>query len=306
MQKSSGFIGTDIKSENEFAEVKPLHSSEEGYAQLYTVRRYGKLYVLKGLKPPYKDQPLYGQLLRKEYEIGYYLDHPNICKILGWEETKDYGPCILMEFIDGETLTDLLHKKQTSLPILKKIVGEICEALIYIHSKQIIHRDLKPENILITYIGQHVKLIDFGFSDSSDFQILKSPAGTLSYMSPEQQAGQHIDERADIYSLGMVLKDICDVLPNAGLKKIAERCIRTKAEERYQSAKELNAAIQSISERKFHKWLIGLLIVAVIVVIFIGSLLLSSETSQGKNTSIQQTEEIPAAIITEEELKGLP
>ena len=211
-----------------------------------------------------------------------------------------------MEFIDGETLTDFLHKKQTSLPILKKIVGEICEALSYIHSKQIIHRDLKPENILITYIGQHVKLIDFGFSDSSDFQILKSPAGTLSYMAPEQQAGRSIDERADIYSLGMVLKDICDVLPNAGLKKIAERCTRTKPEERYQSVKELNAAIQSISERKFPKWLIGLLVVTVIAVIFIGSLLLSSETPQGNGAAIQQTDEVPAAIITEEELKGLP
>lgn len=306
MQKSSGFIGTDIQPESEFAEVKLLHSSEEGYAQLYTVRRHGKLYVLKGLKQPYKDQPLYGQLLRKEYEIGYYLDHPNICKVLEWEETKDYGPCILMEFIDGETLTDFLHKKQTRLPILKKIVGEICEALSYIHSKQIIHRDLKPENILITYIGQHVKLIDFGFSDSSDFQILKSPAGTLSYMAPEQQAGQPIDERADIYSLGMVLKDICDVLPNAGLKKNAERCTRTKPEERYQSVKELNAAIQSISEWKFPKWLIGLLVVAVIAIIFIGSLLLSSETSQGNNAAIQQTDEVPAAIITEEELKELP
>jgi len=306
MQKSSGFIGSDIQPESEFAEVKPLHSSEEGYASLYTVRRHGKLYVLKGLKPAYKDQPLYVQLLRKEYEIGYYLDHPNICKVLGWEETKDYGPCILMEFIDGETLTDFLHKKQPNLPILKKIVDEICEALSYIHSKQVIHRDLKPENILITYIGQHVKLIDFGFSDSSDFQILKSPAGTLSYMAPEQQAGRSIDERADIYSLGMVLKDICDVLPNAGLKKIAERCTRTKPEERYQSVKELNAAIQSISERKFPKWLIGLLVVAVIAVVFIGSLLLSSETSQGNDAAIQQTDEVPAAIITEEELKELP
>ncbi len=306
MQKSSGFIGSDIQPESEFAEVKPLHSSEEGYASLYTVRRHGKLYVLKGLKPAYKDQPLYVQLLRKEYEIGYYLDHPNICKVLGWEDTKDYGPCILMEYIDGETLTDFLHKKQTNLPIIKKIVGEICEALSYIHSKQIIHRDLKPENILITYIGQHVKLIDFGFSDSSDFQILKSPAGTLSYMAPEQQAGHSIDERADIYSLGMVLKDICHVLPNAGLKKIAERCILTKPEERYQSVKELNAAIQGITERKFPKWMIGLLIVAVIAVIFIGSLLLSPKASQGNNTSIQQTDEIPATIITEEELKELP
>ncbi len=306
MQKSSGFIGTDIQPDNELAEVKPLHSSEEGYAQLYTVRRHGRLYALKGLKPAYKDQPLYVQLLRKEYEIGYYLDHPNICKVLGWEDTKDYGPCILMEFIDGETLTDFLHQKQADLPVIKKMLSELCEALSYIHSKQTIHRDLKPENILITYIGQHVKLIDFGFSDSSDFQILKSPAGTLNYMAPEQQAGQPIDERADIYSLGMVLKEICNILPNTGLERIAKKCTRTKPVDRYQSVKELNAAIQDVTEQKLPKWLWAVFAVALLAVIALGAFLLSNKKPQGNDASIQQVNEVPAAIITEEELKGLP
>ena len=302
MQKSSGFIGTDIKSENEFAEVKPLHSSEEGYALLYTVRRHGKLYVLKGLKPAYKDQPLYVQLLRKEYEIGYYLEHPNICKILGWEETTDYGPCIWMEYIDGETLSAFLHHHQADLILIKKILGEICEALSYVHSKQIIHRDLKPENILITYIGQHVKLIDFGFSDSSDFETLKSPAGTLQYRAPEQQAGKPIDERADIYSLGMVIKDVLQVLPNTELKKIAERCTRDKPEERFNSVKELNACIQNISERRFSKWTVWVLVIAVVAIIGIGALLFL----HNKEAIPQKSDEVPAAIITEEELRGWP
>ena len=302
MQTSSGFIGTDIQSENEFAEVKPLQSSEEGYAQLYTVRRHGKLYVLKGLKPAYKDQPLYVQLLRKEYEIGYYLEHPNICKILGWEETTDYGPCIWMEYIDGETLSAFLHHHQADLILIKKILGEIYEALSYVHSKQIIHRDLKPENILITYRGQHVKLIDFGFSDSSDFETLKSPAGTLQYMAPEQQAGKPIDERADIYSLGMVIKDVLQVLPNTELKKIAERCTRNKPEERFNSVKELDACIQNISERRFSKWTVWVLVIAVVAIIGIGALLFL----HNKEAIPQKSDEVPAAIITEEELRGWP
>ena len=306
MQKSSGFVGKDIQPEEEFSEVKLLHSSAEGYAQLYTVRRHGKLYVLKGLKPHYKDQPLYVQLLRKEYELGYYLDHPCICKVLGWEETTDNGPCIWMEYIDGETLSDFLIHHQMDHALTKKILGEICEALSYVHSKQIIHRDLKPENILITYIGQHVKLIDFGFSDSSDFEILKSPAGTLSYMAPEQKAGQSIDERVDIYAVGMVMKDLLQVLPNAKLKKVAERCTKQKPEERFTSAKELNLYIQSISEKRMPKWLIALLAIGVVAIIGIGSLLLSPDALKEDNATIQEADEVPAAIITEEELKGLP
>jgi serine/threonine protein kinase len=182
----------------------------------------------------------------------------------------------------------------------------LCEALSYIHSKQTIHRDLKPENILITFIGQHVKLIDFGFSDSSDFQILKSPAGTLNYMAPEQQAGHPIDERADIYSLGMVLKDICNILPNTGLERIAKKCTRTKPVDRFQSVKDLNAAIQSVTEQKLPKWLWVVLAVALMTVIALGAFLLSNKKPQGSDASMQQVNETPAAIITEEELRGLP
>ena len=125
-------------------------------------------------------------------------------------------------------------------------------------------------------------------------------------MAPEQQAGQPIDERADIYSLGMVLKDICNILPNDGLERIAKRCTRTKPEDRYQSVKEINASVQSVTERKLPKWLWIVLAAALVAVIALGTFLLSPKKPQENGISIQQVDEIPAAIITEEELKGLP
>ena len=81
----------------------------------------------------------------------------------------------------------------------KKIAEELMDAVGYLHSKGIVHRDLKPENILITRNGEHLKLIDFGLADSDSYAILKQPAGTSGYMSPEQKVTAVADVRNDIY-----------------------------------------------------------------------------------------------------------
>ena len=125
-------------------------------------------------------------------------------------------------------------------------------------------------------------------------------------MAPEQQAGHPIDERADIYSLGMVLKDICNILPNTGLERIAKKSTRTKPVDRFQSVKDLNASIQGVTEQKLPKWLWVVLAVALMTVIALGAFLLSNKKPQGSDASMQQVNETPAAIITEEELRGLP
>ena len=112
-----------------------------------------------------------------------------------------------MEYIDGIHLREYLNSKNYNSHVILKILDELCQALSYIHSLQIIHRDLKPENILITRNGSNVKLIDFGLSDTDSYSILKHPAGTLKYASPEQKVPQTtIYNKADIYSLGVILE----------------------------------------------------------------------------------------------------
>jgi len=107
----------------------------------------------------------------------------------------------------------------------------------YIHAKQIVHRDLKPSNIIITHNGNHVKLIDFGLSDTDDFAILKQPAGTPGFISPEQAASRQADIRNDIFSIGCILEKI---LPNKPYTAIIKRC-KAPIAQRYANVDELRA-----------------------------------------------------------------
>lgn len=131
----------------------------------------------------------------------------------------------------------------------------------YIHARQIVHRDLKPSNILVTHNNRNVKIIDFGLSDTDYYTILKEPAGTQSYMSPEQQVGNTPDVRNDIYSLGIILMNL-----NLGKSyhRIIKRCI-APIEQRFSDIDQLEKALQNISNRKKRRWLVALTAVTLIL-----------------------------------------
>ena len=172
-----------------------------------------------------------------------------------------YRSSIIMEYIDGIHLREYLNSKNYNSHVILKILDELCQALSYIHSLQIIHRDLKPENILITRNGSNVKLIDFGLSDTDSYSILKHPAGTLKYASPEQQVPQTtIDNKADIYSLGVILEEIIQTthvkLPH--VHKIIRRCTSELPAQRYTSTDEIIHLLHS--KNKYLPYLSVLLI----------------------------------------------
>ena len=240
-------------------------SSSRGFNQVVKVRRQGKWFILKGLKPEYRDQQTYIELLKKEFELATQLDHPNIVKVLAKEMNPEIGPCIVMEYVDGVTLDEFLATKP-SVAARKKVVEQMVDALCYIHGKQIIHRDLKPSNILVSRNGNNVKIIDFGLSDADDYAILKQPAGTMKYMAPEQsQSDVKIDGRADIYAFGLLLKEI---FPHR-YKHIAAKCTRHNRERRYANAEALKKAFERHS-----RWLWTLPILIGVVLAVMPSLLL--------------------------------
>lgn len=211
-----------------------------GFNRLFKVKRYGRWFVLKGLKAEYMNQAFYLELLRKEFDLTIQLDHPNIVRVFNRENDPVAGPSLLMEYIDGCTLSEFL-KTRPSLAIRRKILYELLDAMRYFHSKQIIHRDLKPSNILITHNGNNVKIIDFGLSDADDYAVLKQPAGTVKYAAPEQmQQGTKIDARADIYAFGKLLQLI---LPSQ-YKAIARKCQSTDPASRYQTEDEIIALLK--------------------------------------------------------------
>ncbi len=244
---TSGFVESPSSGEGAApADLREIYSSASGFNRLFRCQRYGKWHVLKVLKPEYLGVSFYEQALRKEFSIGYQLDHPNICHTLGWESLGALGHCILMEYVDGVTLEEFIRQGKLTLPLAVKFISEICSALGYLHSKQIIHRDLKPCNILITHNGNNVKLIDFGLSDRDDYSFLKLPAGTRYYLAPEVlQPGVTPDLRADIYSLGVMIGEMAVRLKSKRLAAVSRKCTQRRRERRYASASEVVEALSS-------------------------------------------------------------
>ena len=257
---NSGFIEEDnINIANQFSNFELIHNSKNGYSELYKAKRYGKWYVIKSLTDIEKDNPRYQSLLEKEFDIAIHISHQNVVQTVSLEDIPQLGLCIVQEFIDGMTWNDFFSKNNISKKETFRILGELCDALTYIHNKQIVHRDIKPNNILITRDGHHVKLIDFGLADKDDFDILKEPAGTTAFASPEQQKRNKIDNRSDIYALGKIIQDI--PYQSFKIKRITKKCLEENPEKRFSSALEVKKKLNSKTD-------IIILIITLLLIIF--------------------------------------
>ena len=249
---SSGFFGEDITVDI-YSDLKEFYTPANGYSRLHLCRRYGKLHILKSLQPFYSSQEFYKQLLLKEFNIGYQLDHPNIRHTIGWEKNDLLGNYIVLEYIDGIPLTTFIEQGKLTRALAYKFITETCNALQYIHNKQLIHKDLKPNNILITYNGNNVKLIDFGLADCDDYEILKIPAGTEKYLAPEQlDPNATLDCRTDIYSLGIIIEELATILKDRKLASIAQKC--TCQNPRFNNTAEIVETLKSKSFGTIYKY----------------------------------------------------
>ena len=231
MDSYSEIIIEESRRSEQFSDFTPIPC--KGFNLLCKAKRYGRWWVLKGLKEQYRQDENYKNLLHKEFDILISLQHPYIVSAYSMEEIPEMGTCIVMEWIDGITLEHWSGKKTEG----EGIFLQLLDAVHYIHAKQIVHRDLKPSNIIITHNGNHVKLIDFGLSDTDDFAILKQPAGTPGYISPEQIISRQADIRNDIFSIGCILEKI---LPGKPYTAIIKRC-KAPITQRYANVDELKA-----------------------------------------------------------------
>ena len=235
---ASGYLTDSFEGISQtFTDVEILGTS--GVNVVAKAKRYGRWWLLKGLNKQAANETAYQQRLRKELDLLMLLQHPYVVAAAGLESVEGIGHCIVMEYVEGPTLKEWLRNGH-SRKERRRIARQIAEALEYIHSKGIVHRDLKPENIIITSTGDHVKLIDFGLADTDSHAILKQPAGTLKYMSPEQMQTAVADVRNDLYSLGVVYSQM-----NLGydFHHIINRCQRP-IEKRYQNVSVLLADIK--------------------------------------------------------------
>lgn len=148
------------------------------------------------------------QQFEREAQMLYNLRHSNLPKVSDYFVVAGQGQYLVMDYIEGEDLQQMLNKQGGPLPLgdVLKWIGEVCEALSYMHSRQppIIHRDIKPANIKITPTGEAV-LVDFGIAkefDPGQHTLTGARAYTPGYASPEQQGGRGTDAISDVYSLG--------------------------------------------------------------------------------------------------------
>ena len=235
----SGFVGPVSDFGTSAPSSWPLiHSSEEGFYELYRGERAGRFQTYKCLKPEWRGKPLQEAMLKKEFELGYPLRHQNIRETYQYTYIEGLGNCIEMEWVDGVPLSEFLNQGRPDERQFRKLSSELCDALTYLHSRQTLHRDLKPSNIMITHDGGDIKLIDFGLSDSSSSAILKAPAGTRKYMAPEVAAGGEADVRSDIWSLGAVLSEM-----TSRHKSVIRKCTRVQSSRRFRSAAEVKEAL---------------------------------------------------------------
>lgn len=236
---SSDFLEENFfTAEDSVSEYVEL-ATQSRFNQFYKVKRFGRWFILKGLKPEYASEAIYVSLLKKEFELSAELSHPNIVVTILKEDNPRIGPAIMMEYIDGMTLNEFLATNPSTQQ-RQKVVLQLLDAMQYIHSKQITHRDLKPSNILITRNGLNVKIIDFGLADADNYAIFKQPAGTVSYAAPEQMvSGSTIDCRTDIYSFGLILREI---FPKR-YRAIARKCTQSTPSKRYANAADILRAI---------------------------------------------------------------
>lgn len=260
---ASGFVPPKDVLSSLFEEMTSLPCL--GFNSLTRARRYGRWWLLKGLKEEYRNQQLYQTLLRKEFDLLITLQHPNIVSAATFENVENLGPCIVMEWVDGQTLADWLQTERTLAERLA-LLHELLDALRYIHGKQLVHRDVKPSNIMVTHNGHHVKLIDFGLADASSFAILKQPAGTEGFMSPEQAHERKADQRNDIYSVGCVMELLHLGRP---YQRIVKRC-KAPIADRYASVEELRHAVDNAHSIRAKGWAIGgiLILIAFVAVIY--------------------------------------
>ena len=225
-------------SQSQFESFEPLEV-QGATCDTFRVKLYGKLHFLKRLKPEYANDIRYQEAFRKEFETGYRLEHPNLVRYVS--QTRDG---ILMEYIDGETLTQRLaiqpeyfkNKKNTD-----KFVRQFLDVVGYLHSHQVLHLDLKPDNILLTRINDDLKLIDLGCCYTDTFT--DTTGRTNRFAAPEQlsshlrgEAGVEYDVRTDIYAIGRIL----ELLPNHYIyNKVIARCTAPDKADRYQSIEEI-------------------------------------------------------------------
>ena len=237
-----------------------------------------RMIALKFLPPHLVNSPELKERFLIEAQAAASLSHPNICVIHEVGQSGEH-PYMAMEYVEGETLRDKIHKGPLKSEEALAIVGQVASGLAEAHRKGIIHRDIKSANIMVTDKGR-AKVMDFGLAKlrgGTSLTKSQTTLGTVSYMSPEQARGGDLDQRTDIWSLGVVLYEtLTGKLPFRGdhdqaviysilheepeslkkarpdaapeLEQVVGQALAKKPADRYQTMEEFRRDVEAVRE----------------------------------------------------------
>lgn len=233
--------------------------------------------ALKFLPPDLTRDPDAKQRFIHEAQAASALQHNNICTIHDIDETEDGRMFIVMDLYEGETLKKKIERGPLKIDEALKIATQVARGLARAHEQDIVHRDIKPANIIVGRDGS-TKILDFGLARSGSSPLITGTGdtlGTAAYMSPEQARGDAVDQRTDIWSLGVILYEmvtgrrpfpseyaqaaiyavinerhpsIHSTQPDvpAALEKLIDRCLEKQAAERFHDAGAILEALRHI------------------------------------------------------------
>lgn len=233
--------------------------SDSGHNLVYRAQRGGKWVVLKAAKPNEGEQTRNQLLLEREFEIMHRLDSIYVVHAIDMVDDPQLGRSILMEYVHGRPLDRFIAENPSSAE-RRRVVDELMEALIFLHERQVVHGDLKPGNILIADSGNHVQLIDFGFSDNEAF-IAKNIGTSPSVSLPEQLPTDVLKPERDIYALGKMLALL---FPHSA-KTVIRRCTSANGK-RYTSVRQVRSALHRYWRMR---WLLPLILAITTIVAFV-------------------------------------
>src|SRR5713101_4643872 len=227
----------------------------------------------------------------QEAQVMARTSHPNLVQVHDLEQIGDAN-YIVLEFVRGKSLRDLLNQSSPPLPHTFAVMHGVLQALDYAHKRAIVHRDMKPENVLLSDEGD-VKVADFGIARLTDDSGAGSTAtktgttvGTPQYMSPEQVASSKVDGRSDLYSAGIMFYELVVGQPpftaseadgpftlmakhvqappkppsvhrpglDMGLEEVILKSLSKRPEDRYQNGQEFDAAVSGVADRLCPGW----------------------------------------------------
>lgn len=241
-----------------WTEVEHLPEWDEEFYHVYTAKKHGKWLMLKTLRPEFKGQPEYEEMIAKEFEVRYNLAHPHIIMINDFEEVPELGMCIITDDVYGDSLAKLIREGKVTREHIAKLHTQLLDALDYIQANHIEHHPLDASRVIFTENVGNLKLIDVGYNQK---RVLSSD-----------------DTSHDILNYGVLLTQALEAVDPEGtdptlktLRRVAAGCTNPDPSRRFRSVNAVRLALTPRRTNVVYVVIIAFLVAMIAILLWLNS-----------------------------------